>query len=84
MKRRNWKRLFVGWFLVNLLLSTPAVAQYTYYYWDSYPSYGSGGSSDDGLGIKPWMILAYTGYYALSSGGLGGCTRDRQQDLSDQ
>ena len=72
MKRRQWKRLFVGWVLVNLLLTAPATAQYTYTYW--VPSYDSGGSSDDGPGIKPWMLLAGLASSTASGGGIGGCT----------
>ena len=74
MTRRHWKRLLAGWVLISMLLSTPAMAQYTYYYWDSY---GSDGSSDDGFGLKPWMILAGVGYSLLSMGGLDGCTQQQ-------
>lgn len=68
MKRRHWRRLLVGWVLVGMFLSTPAVAQYY-----CYGGCSSGGD-DDGLGIKPWMILAFVAYYVLSAGGLEGCT----------
>jgi hypothetical protein len=74
MKLHQWKRLLVGWVLVGILLSAPAMAQYTYYYWDYVPYYGSGGSSDDGLGMKPWMIVAMLAQYAIFGGGLDGCT----------
>lgn len=75
MRQRHWKRLLAGWVLVGMLLSTPALAQYTYYYWDYYPSYGYGGSSDDDFELKPWMILAGVGYSLLSMGGLEGCAQ---------
>ncbi len=66
MKCRHWKRLFIGWVLVNLLLSTPAMARYC----------GSGGCWDDdgGLGIKPWMLVAEIASNMLSGGDFGGCT----------
>lgn len=65
MRRRHWKRLLVGWVLVGMLLSTPAVAQ----------CYSGGCSSDDddGLGIKPWMILVYIAGSVLSAGELEDC-----------
>lgn len=72
MRWRSWKRLLVGWVLVGMFLSTPAVAQYCYY------GACSSGGDDDGLRIKPWMILAYICYYAFLAGGLEGCTPERE------
>lgn len=62
MKRRHWKRLFIGWVLVNLLLSAPAAAYYT----GDFPL--------GGPDIKPWMLVAELAADMLSGGGLGGCT----------
>ncbi|MHC4066706.1 MAG: hypothetical protein ACYSUI_19695 [Planctomycetota bacterium] len=76
MKRRQWKRLLVGWVLVSLVLSAPAAAQYTYWTTHDY-GYSPGDSGDDGPGIKPWMLLAGLVSSAASGGSLGGCTTNR-------
>lgn len=65
MKRRHWKRLFIGCVLVNLLLSAPAAAYYT----GDCPF----GSCD----TQPWMLVAEFASNMLSGGGLGGCTPGR-------
>ena len=67
MQRRHWKRLLIGWVIVSMLLSTPAMARYC----------GSGGCWDDdgGLGINPWMIPVYLVGSALSAGEFEGCRR---------
>jgi len=75
MKRRHWKRLFIGWVLVNLLLSAPAAAQYNVVTYPVY-TYGSSSSDDDGWDIKPWMLAAGLASNMLS-GGVGGCTPGR-------
>ncbi len=62
MKCRHWKRLFIGWVLVNLILSAPAAAKYT----GDCPL----GSCD----TERWMLVAELAFDMLSGGGLGGCT----------
>ncbi len=60
MECRHWKQLFIGWVVVNLLLSAPAAAKYRGDY--------------DGSDIKPWMLVAELASNMLPGGGLGGCT----------
>jgi len=76
VKPRRWKRLLVGWVLINLALNVPAGAQWVdYYVYDYVPYHPSGYSSgDDGPDGKPWMLIAGLSSTVLSGGSLGGCT----------